>query len=85
MAIGLTQKELQVVFFDCFDKRMTQSNVELMTADMGLNSLTKTELERIQKLYGFNDSKTAREFSIVFAIIDTIAINNEAIRKSMNL
>jgi hypothetical protein len=84
MPIGLTHVELQTAFLDCFDKRMRQSDVELTTADMGLNPLTKTELERIQKQYGFSNTLALRDISIVMAVIDTIAINNEAISKSIN-
>lgn len=84
MAIGLTHKELQTVFLGCFDERMKQASVELMTSDMELNPITKTKLESVQKQYGFSDTLALRDISIVMAVIDTIAINNEAISKSIN-
>jgi len=84
MTLGLTSKELINVFGDSLVKRLKEAHVELVTADMGFNPVTKNELERVQQEYGFPAIETLREGCLILAMLDTIAQNNEVISKAIS-
>jgi len=84
MVVGLTFRELLDEFGKSYSKRLKEAKVELMTSDMGLNPLTKSELDRIQREYGLTNTESTAQAIFLMAILDTIAKNNESISKTIS-
>jgi len=85
VAIGLTFRELLDEFGKSYAKRLKEASVELLTADMGLNPITKQQTERIKKQFGITDKQAAAEAVYLEAIIDMIVKNNEAISNAISI
>ena len=85
MTIGLDFGQLLDVFGASLAKRRSEIEVEHLTSEMGLNPITKEEMERIQEQYNISGEQTLQYTQFVLAFIDTIVSNNEAISKTLNL
>ncbi len=83
MAVGLTFRELLDVFASSLAKRQQEAAVEQMTTGIGLNPVTKNELERICEQYNITEEQALAYSIFVTSILDTIVRNNEAIAKSI--
>ena len=86
MPIGLTFPRLLRAFVESWDKRNKELDVEIITAEAGVNPITAQYLKEYRKMFPDLTEKQILAWAIYLsAILDTIVCNNEAIAKSIAL
>ncbi len=78
MTVGLTFRQLLTAFFESLNERSNKFDREILTAEVGLNPITKQYLNMYPEL---TDTQARAYVIHLQAILNTIVLNNEAIAK----
>ena len=85
MAIGLNSNELLMAFIQNLAKHKKAMDIELMTAEIGINPQTKELLDSFKKEYpNFTAKQLLDALCVIASFMDVIAFNNETLSKSIS-